>query len=168
MLFSCYATGLKKAAWLAGGAALAAAVVSPFVHIGAIAQEPQTRQPITLLSDVQEANSQTGVVTARGNVQIFYPARAMQATSAQAQYYSREGRIVLTGDVYVLQDGNSIQGERITYLVNEGQFLAVPDSGEQVQSVYLLPTDDEGTGPVSAPAADFNPKPEFKQPVSAP
>ncbi|MEO0409305.1 MAG: LptA/OstA family protein, partial [Cyanobacteria bacterium P01_A01_bin.135] len=86
----------------------------------AIAQQAP-RQPITLLSDVQEANAQTGVVTARGNVQIFYPARDLQATSAQAQYYSREGRIVLTGDVYVLQDGNSIQGERITYLVNEGR-----------------------------------------------
>lgn len=147
--------------------AIAPLINAPFTDVSAIAQSAQSRQPITLLSDVQEANAQTGVVTARGNVQIFYPARDMQATSAQAQYYSQEGRIVLTGDVYVLQDGNSIQGERITYLVNEGRFVAVPDSGEQVQSVYLIPTDDEA-GPVSAPAADFNPKPEFKEPVSTP
>ncbi|MEO0408024.1 MAG: LptA/OstA family protein, partial [Cyanobacteria bacterium P01_A01_bin.135] len=92
----------------------------------------------------------------------------LQATSAQAQYYSREGRIVLTGDVYVLQDGNSIQGERITYLVNEGRFLAVPDTGEQVQSVYLLPGDDQGSGTVPAAAGDFNPKPEFKDPIATP
>jgi lipopolysaccharide export system protein LptA len=72
-------------------------------------QSQQSGQPITLLSDVQEANAITGVVTARGNVQIFYPAQNMQATSAQAQYYSREGRIVLSGDAFVLQDGNSIQ-----------------------------------------------------------
>ncbi len=162
-----YAITLKKAVWLAGGAAVAAAAIAPLSGT-MVAQEAQSRQPITLLSDVQEANAQTGVVTARGNVQIFYPARAMQATSAQAQYYSRERRIVLTGDVYVLQDGNSIQGERITYLVDEGRFLALPDDGEQVESVYLIPTEDDGSGPVSAPAADFNPKPEFKEPVSTP
>ena len=37
--------------------------------------------PLTLRSDIQEANSQTGVVTARGNVQIYYPARQIQLTS---------------------------------------------------------------------------------------
>ncbi|MGB3612352.1 MAG: LptA/OstA family protein [Elainellaceae cyanobacterium] len=159
---------LTNAAWIAGGVTAAAMAIAPRIVPVATAQEAQNRQPITLLSDVQEANSQTGVVTARGNVQIFYPARDMQATSAQAQYYSREGRILLTGDVYVLQDGNSIQGERITYLVNEGRFVALPDAGEQVQSVYLLPTDDASSSTVSAPAADFNPKPEFKDPVAAP
>lgn len=123
-------------------------------------------QPITLLSDVQEANAITGVVTARGNVQIFYPARNMQATSAQAQYYSRERRIVLSGDVFVLQDGNSIQGETVTYLVDEGRFLALPPDGEQVQSVYLLPDDQPANTPVTAPTTDYNPKPEFKDPVS--
>lgn len=123
-------------------------------------------QPITLLSDVQEANAVTGVVTARGNVQIFYPARNMQATSAQAQYYSRERRIVLSGDVFVLQDGNSIQGETVTYLVDEGRFVALPPDGEQVQSVYLLPDEQPANTPVTAPTTDYNPKPEFKNPVS--
>lgn len=125
-----------------------------------------TGQPITLLSDVQEANAVTGVVTARGNVQIFYPARNMQATSAQAQYYSRERRIVLSGDVFVLQDGNTIQGETITYLIDEGRFVALPPEGEQVQSVYLLPDDQPENTPVTAPTTDYNPKPEFKNPVS--
>lgn len=128
----------------------------------------QTGQPITLLSDIQEANATTGVVTARGNVQIFYPAQNMQATSAQAQYYSREGRIVLSGDAFVLQDGNSIQGEQIVYLVNEGRFEAIPDEGEQVQSVYLLPESESTTTaqPVTAPIEEYNPKPEFKEPMS--
>jgi len=129
-------------------------------------QAQQIGQPITLLSDVQEANAVTGVVTARGNVQIFYPAQNMQATSAQAQYYSREGRIVLSGDVFVLQDGNSLQGELITYLIEEGRFVATPDPGDQVQSVYLLPEDEPTDGPVTAPVSDFNPKPEFKDPIS--
>ncbi|NEP54529.1 MAG: hypothetical protein F6K65_39345, partial [Moorea sp. SIO3C2] len=104
----------------------------------AIAEESvPAGQPMTLLADVQEANAVTGVVTARGNVQIFYPARNMQATAVQAQYYSREGRIVLNGDVYILQDGNSIQGEVVTYLIDEGRFVALPNNGDQVQSVYL-------------------------------
>ncbi|NET08967.1 MAG: hypothetical protein F6K09_18945 [Merismopedia sp. SIO2A8] len=124
-------------------------------------------QPMTLLADVQEANAVTGVVTARGNVQIFYPARNMQATAIQAQYYSREGRIVLNGDVFILQDGNSIQGEVVTYLIEEGRFVALPNDGDQVQSVYLVEDEDapeNGGGSVNQPV--FNPKPEFKTPIS--
>ncbi len=147
--------------------ALIALVGIPAAIPDAVAQQSQqTGQPITLLSDVQEANAITGVVTARGNVQIFYPAQNMQATSAQAQYYSREGRIVLSGDVFVLQDGNSIQGEQVVYLVNEGRFEAMPDEGEQVQSVYLLPESEPTTQPVTVPPEDYNPKPEFKEPIS--
>jgi lipopolysaccharide export system protein LptA len=73
---------------------------------------------LTINAQIQEANSKTGVFTARGNVEMFYPARKIQATAAQAQYFSRERRIVLSGNVYVLQEGNSIQGENITYLGN--------------------------------------------------
>lgn len=128
----------------------------------AIAQESQTRnQPMTLRSDIQEANSITGVITARGNVQIDYPARQLQATSAEAQYYSREQRIVLSGDVYVLQEGNSLRGEVVTYLIDEGRFVAEPDAGQQVQSIYLVP-DTASPASTTAPAEEFNPKPEFK------
>ncbi len=147
--------------------AIAAALCLPLKAPDAAANQPQQAgQPITLLADVQEANAVTGVVTARGNVQIFYPAQNMQATSAQAQYYSREGRIVLSGDVFVLQDGNSLQGEQIVYLVNEGRFEAIPDEGEQVQSVYLLPDDGSSSTAVTATVSDYNPKPEFKEPIS--
>ena len=100
--------------------------------------------PLTVRSDIQEANSETGVVTARGNVQIYYPARNMQATAAQAQYFSKERRLVLTGNVYVLQDGNSMRAEIMTYLVDEGRFIATPQPTEQVESIYLL-EDEENT-----------------------
>ena len=126
-------------------------------------------QALTLRADVQEANAVTGVITARGNVQINYPARQIQATAIQAQYYSRERRIVLTGDVYVLQNGNSLRGETITYLVDEGRFVALPDGGEQVESIYLVQDPDSATTPTAASteqADPFNPKPEFKTPVS--
>lgn len=108
---------------------------------------PQTNpaavdRPLTLRSDIQEADAKTGVVTARGNVQIDYPARQIQATAAQAQYFSRERRIVLSGDVYVLQEGNSLRGENIVYLIDEGRFIALPKSNRQVESIYLVPEEN--------------------------
>lgn len=117
------------------------------------AQAAGTGQALTLLSDVQEANAVTGVITARGNVRIYYPARQIQATSVQAQYYSRERRIVLRGDVYVLQNGNSLRGETITYLVDEGRFVALPDQGQQVEAIYIVPDPNPASGPPSTAAA---------------
>ncbi|MFW6358494.1 MAG: LptA/OstA family protein [Chroococcales cyanobacterium] len=124
----------------------------PAVTLGAIAlptplkevqaQTANQGQSLTVRADVQEANSQTGVITARGNVQINYPARKLQATSAQAQYFSRERRLVLTGNVYVLQEGNSIRGESITYLMDEGRFVATPKANQQVESVYIIADPD--------------------------
>lgn len=101
------------------------------------AQTPKAGE-ITLKSDIQESNSQTGVVTARGNVKIVYPARQIQATAAQAQYYSRERRLVLTGNVYVLQSGNSLRAEEMTYLIDEGRFIAKPQRDRQVESTYII------------------------------
>lgn len=122
--------------------------------------QTETGRSLTLRSDIQEANSKTGVITARGNVQINYPARQIQATSAQAQYYSRERRIELTGNVYVLQQGNSLRGERVTYLIDEGKFVALPDAPKQVESIYLVP--DATPTPTPTPnAAPFSPQPEF-------
>jgi lipopolysaccharide export system protein LptA len=93
---------------------------------------------ITLQSDIQESNSETGIITARGNVKINYPARQIQATAAQAQYFSRERRLILTGNVYVLQKGNSMRAETMTYLVDEGRFIATPQGDRQVESSYIV------------------------------
>jgi len=102
-----------------------------------LAQSPKSGA-ITLKSDIQESNSQTGVITARGNVKIDYPARQIQATATQAQYYSRERRLILTGDVYVLQEGNSLRAEEMTYLIDEGRFIAKPQGDRQVESTYII------------------------------
>lgn len=99
-------------------------------------------QALTLRADIQQANAKTGVVTASGNVQMSYPARQIQATSAQAQYYSRERRIILSGNVYILQEGNSLRAETVTYLIDEGRFVAVTDSKTQVESVILVEDSD--------------------------
>ncbi len=122
--------------------------------------QTEAGQALTLRSDVQEANSKTGVITARGNVQINYPARQIQATSAQAQYFSRERRIVLSGNVYVLQKGNSLRGETVTYLIDEGKFVALPDAPKQVESIYLVP--DATPTPTPSPnPAPFSPQSQF-------
>ena len=103
-----------------------------------LAQSPARPGEITLKSDLQESNSQTGIITARGNVKINYPARKIQATAAQAQYYSRERRLVLTGNVYVIQEGNSMRAETLTYLIDEERFIATPQSDRQVESTYII------------------------------
>lgn len=121
------------------------------------AQTPATPGgALTVRSDIQEANSQTGVVTARGNVQVFYPARKIQATSAQAQYFSKERRLVLTGNVYVLQEGNSMRAETMTYLVDEGRFIATPPSNQQVESIYIVTESPQKPNP--APNASPTPR----------
>lgn len=105
---------------------------------GLAAQNLADNGSITIRSDSQEANSETGVITARGNVQINYPSRQIQATSTQAQYYSRERRLVLSGNVYVIQQGNSMRAESMTYLVDEGRFIATPRADRQVESTYIV------------------------------
>jgi len=131
---------------------------------GAIAQDGRA---ITVRSDRQEADQISGIITATGNVRVDYPARQIQATAAQAQYFSREQRIVMTGNVYVLQEGNSIRGETITYLIDEGRFVATPQANRQVESIYIISDPDApATPPATPPAPTFNPKPALKQPES--
>lgn len=121
-------------------------VVLPAMIAGSLALSPVLKtaqaqssgQSITVRADIQEANSKTGVVTARGNVQINYPARNIQATAAQAQYFSNERRLVLNGNVFVTQEGNTLQGETITYLIDEGRFVALPQENQQVESTYII------------------------------
>ena len=128
------------------------------------AQTPASERALTVKADVQEANAETGVVTARGNVQIFYPARQIQATAAQAQYFSRERRIVLNGNVNILQQGNSIRSETVTYLIDEGRFIATPKANSQVESTYIVSEPNAPTQPSPAPATPpFNPKPTPRQ-----
>lgn len=148
--------------------ALGAITVSPLLQQAwAQAVGPAPGRALTLRSDVQEANSKTGVVTARGNVQINYPARQIQATSAQAQYFSKERRIILTGDVFVLQEGNSLRGETVTYLIDEGRFIAHPQPSSQVESIYIVSDPNAPTQP-PAPIATPLPTPNFATPPAVP
>ena len=105
----------------------------------ASAQASNQGSPLRITGEFQEYNAKAQIATVRGNVQLLFKARGIQATAAQAQYLIRERRIVLTGDVYVLQQGgNSLRAERVDYLIDEGRFVAAPKTGSQVESIYII------------------------------
>ncbi|MEB3224923.1 MAG: LptA/OstA family protein [Synechococcus sp.] len=129
----------KRIIYGIGGITLAiAASISHFSREPQAAQA-QNANALTVRSDIQEANTETGIIIARGNVRINYPARNLQATAAQAQYFAEERKLVLSGNVYVLQDGNSLRAEQMTYSIDEGRFVATPGQSEQVEANYLIP-----------------------------
>jgi lipopolysaccharide export system protein LptA len=128
-----------------------------------------TNTALTIRADVQEANSITGIVTAKGNVRMDYPARQIVATAAQAQYFSKEQRIILSGNVVIVQQGvNTIKAETITYLVDRGQFVALPPADQQVESVYVVPDRGATTTPATSATSVRQIKPAFKNTVSPP
>ena len=147
----------------------AAALIVPVVLPGLLpaplsqAQGQSNGGAIQLKASRVEANSNTGVVNAIGNVRIDYPSRQIYATSAQAQYYSNEQRIVLSGNVNVDQEGNTLRAETVTYLIEEGKFVATPGSQAQVEAVYILPE-----APDPEPTVESNTQPAAPAPLSIP
>ena len=102
---------------------------------------------LTIESDQQMADNNSGVVTALGNVRLIHPERGVVATSRQAQYFTKEDRIVLSGDVDVSQtDGTSIRAERLTYLLNQDRAIAQPAEGAQVFSQWVLQQNESEMG----------------------
>lgn len=100
---------------------------------------PLSDQLVTIESDTQQADNQTGIVTATGNVKITYPDKGMVATAKQAQYFSKEGRLVLSGDVDVIDaDGQRIRAERLVYSLDQERLVAQPAQGKQVMSKLKL------------------------------
>ena len=94
---------------------------------------------VTLESDRQQADNRTGIVTATGNVRIVYPEKGMVATARQAQNFSKEARLVLSGEVQVVDgDGQRIRAERLVYLLGSERLQAEPAAGKQVISKIRL------------------------------
>jgi lipopolysaccharide export system protein LptA len=151
---------------LAAGFVGAALLVLPSHPVAAqapaaTAQTPRPKTPatgmVTIESDVQQADNQNGIVTATGNVRIVYADRGMTATSRQAQYFSNEGRLVLTGDVDVIDtDGQRLRAERLVYQLDSERMLAEPPAGKQVFSKFRL--QQQGTSKPDA-AKPATPKP---------
>lgn len=109
---------------------------------------------VTIEADSQTADNATGIITARGNVRITYPDRQLVATSRQAQYFSKEGRLVLTGDVDVIDErGQRLQAERVVYLLDSERLLAQPPAGGQVLSRFRMPPPSTAAPAATEPAA---------------
>jgi lipopolysaccharide export system protein LptA len=118
--------------------AISSTITVPIYPIPVQAQQPNP-QGLTIQADTQEANSKTEVVTAKGNVRLNYPSRKVQAQANLAQYYIKQKRILLTGNVLINQDGNTLEGESVIYLIEEGKFIANPKVKQQVRSNYIVP-----------------------------
>lgn len=163
--------GLAAARSMPRSLALLAAVLgftpSVFAQVSATPAAPATPAHtarvstglVTIESDLQRADQITGVVTAIGNVRIVYPDERVVATARQAQYFSKENRVVLSGDVDIVQQGgNLIRAERVVYLVDGERLIAIPLEGQQVFSRLKIQQQQTplatATGPApSSPAA---------------
>jgi lipopolysaccharide export system protein LptA len=123
---------------------LSSIVVSSIALTIPISAQPQAQpskpQGLSIQADTQEANTKSQVVTARGNVQLRYPSRNIQARADLAQYFIKQKRILLTGNVLIAQEGSTLEGESVIYLIDEGKFIANPKAKQQVRSNYIIPS----------------------------
>ena len=96
-------------------------------------------ESVVIESDRQSTDTTGGIFTAYGNVKILYPERGIMAKSRQLQYLKKEGIIVLTGDVALIQNGrNSLYGQRVVYFLEDDQIVADSHSGSQVLLRFSL------------------------------
>ena len=102
---------------------------------------------ITIESDQQTSDNSIGVVTAQGNVRLVHVDRGIVATGRQAQYFMKEERIVLSGDVDIVQkNGDLLQADRIVYSLVDERALATPSENQQVFSQWSFGIDaDDST-----------------------
>lgn len=136
----------------AGLAALPAALAPAGANPAAPAPGPEAANLLTIESDRQLADNRTGIITATGNVRIVDAARRLMVTARQAQYFSREGRLVLSGDVDAVDArGQRIRAERVVFLVSSERLEAEPVSGGQVSSQILLPRNRGPRPPLPLP-----------------
>ena len=106
------------------------------------AQQSTQSALITIESDKQTADNSIGVVTAHGNVRLIHVDRGIVATGRQAQYFMKEERIVLSGDVDIVQkNGDLLQADMIVYSLVDERAFATPSENEQVFSQWSLGND---------------------------
>ena len=113
------------------------------------AQQSTETGLITIESDQQTADNSIGVVTAQGNVRLVHVDRGIVATGRQAQYFMKEERIVLSGDVDIVQkNGDLLQADRIVYSLVDERALATPSENQQVFSQWSFGSDTDNANPV--------------------
>jgi lipopolysaccharide export system protein LptA len=125
---------------------LASLSLSPII---VSAQQSVETGLITIESDQQTADNSIGVVTAQGNVRLVHVDRGIVATSRQARYFMKEERIILSGDVDIVQkNGDLLQADRIVYSLLDERALATPSENEQVFSQWSFGADADDSTPV--------------------
>ena len=113
------------------------------------AQQSTETGLITIESDQQTADNSIGVVTAQGNVRLVHVDRGIVATGRQAQYFMKEERIVLSGDVDIVQkNGDLLQADKIVYSLADKRALATPSEDQQVFSQWSFGGDADDSTPV--------------------
>jgi len=113
------------------------------------AQQSTDTGLITIESDQQTADNSIGGVTAQGNVRLIHVDRGIVATGRQAQYFMNEERIVLSGDVDIVQkNGDLLQADRIVYSLVDERATATPPENEQVFSQWSFGRDADDSTPV--------------------
>lgn len=126
---------------LAESAALSSSAPEPVIAPAGQAPAQINTGLVTIESDLQQTDQATGVVTATGNVRIVYPDQRVVATSRQAQYFSKEGRVVLSGDVDIVQEGgNLLRANQVVYFLDSERLIAMPPEGQQVFSRVRITT----------------------------
>ena len=90
---------------------------------------------IFIESDSQSTDSKTNIFTAVGNVRIFYPKKGITTSSKQAQFFSNENILVLTGNVDLIREGkDSLNADQVVYMLNEDKLMADSEPLNQVSS----------------------------------
>ena len=113
------------------------------------AQQSTDTGLITIESDQQTADNSIGVVTAQGNVRLIHVDRGIVATGRQAQYFMNEERIVLSGDVDIVQkNGDLLQADRIVYSLVDERATATPSENKQVFSQWSFGRDADDSTPL--------------------
>ncbi len=108
---------------------------------------PNRGGPLTITSDVQEANARSGIVIARGNVRLVYPSRQVDAVAEMAEYDTRRRVITLRGNVLIQQENNTLRADVVVYTIDTGKIEALPMPPKQVQSVYIIKENPEKPTP---------------------
>ena len=85
--------------------------------------QAQSGGSIKLIADVQEADANTCIITARGNVRIDYPVYAIYPTSAQSQYYLLSTPLIFTATVFLQHYSTTLHSLFFTYLIPYPPFL---------------------------------------------
>jgi len=100
-------------------------------------------QLLAWLEEDAEKNQKISKLMAEGRVKLVTEEYVI--TSKKAEYFEREKKLIFTEDVLCIQDKNTIQGNKITYLIDDDRILAEGNPQEPVTSV-MYPKEDQESG----------------------